>query len=265
MTPPFVYAGRWALVTGASAGIGTAFARALAARGMHLVLTARREERLRELGEELERRHGVRTAVIPADLGDPGAAEPLWRAATQGREIHLLLNNAGFGAQGDFAAVPRETQSRMVQLNCVALLELAHLALGEMQARRDGAVVNVASTSAFQPVPLMATYAASKAFVLSLSEALAEEAGRHGVRVVALCPGPVATEFQAVAGTAVNEGSPGVLGADAVVIAALAALDRGHWHVVPGLLNRLGATLARRAPLGLSTRMARRFIEKLRK
>lgn len=265
MTPPFASAGRWALVTGASSGIGTAFARALAARGMHLVLTARREERLRELGEELERRHGIRTAVIPADLGEPGAAEPLWRAATEGREIHLLVNNAGFGARGEFTAVARETQSRMVQLNCVALLELAHLALEEMHARGEGGVINVASTAAFQPIPLMATYAATKAFVLSLSEALADESRRRGVRVLALCPGPVPTEFQEVAGTAVGTGSPGVLSAEEVVATALRALERGRGHIVPGLLNRATAAVARRAPLGFSARMARQFIQRMRK
>src|SRR5690606_15173381 len=167
---PWSYRGRWALVTGASAGIGEAFARALAARGMHLVLSARREERLRALAEELRAAHGVRAETIAADLGAPGAASDLWAAASAGREIHLLVNNAGFGAQGRFDLVPRERQAEMVRLNCVALLELAHHALGPMRERGEGGMINVASIASFQPVPEMATYAATKAFVLSLSQ-----------------------------------------------------------------------------------------------
>lgn len=250
------YAGKWALVTGASAGIGAAFALALAGRGMHLVLTARREERLWEMADVLRDRYGVRTEIIAADLSEPGAPERVWAEAAREHTIHLLVNNAGFGLQGRFDALPRERQRRMVELNCGALLELAHLALGPMRERGSGGIVNVASVAAFQPVPRMAAYAASKAFVLGLSEAIHEENRAAGVRVVALCPGTVPTEFQRVAGISRSVSSPGVKTPAQVVQAALGALERDRGYVVPGALNRLGAVLSRLAPLGLVTRVA---------
>jgi short-subunit dehydrogenase len=258
------YAGRWALVTGASAGIGEAFAHALARRGMHVVLTARRAERLEELARALESRHGVRTAVVAADLGEPGAAERVWAEAGEGREIHLLVNNAGFGAKGPFVELDRARQVEMVRLNCTALMELMHLALPEMQARRAGGIVNVASIAAFQPVPLLAAYAASKAFVLSLSQAVADEARGSGVRVVALCPGPVLTEFQQVAGTELSPGSPGVLPAEEVAEAALEALEAGRDTVVPGAINHLGTVAARLFPRSWVLRAAKRMMKKYR-
>src|SRR3954470_6831663 len=183
----WTYRGRWALVTGASAGIGEAFARELAKRGMNVALAARREDRLRALADEIGTAHRVRTLVLPADLGREGAAEALWTAAADAREIHLLVNNAGFGLKGPFAELPLERQAEMVRLNCIALLELSHHALRHMQGRGSG-IVNVASIAGYQPIPLMATYAASKAFVVAFSEALTEEAREHGVRVVVVNP-----------------------------------------------------------------------------
>lgn len=257
------YRGRWALVTGASAGIGETFARALAQRGMNLVLAARREDRLRALAGELASAHRVRTAVLRADLGAEGAAEALWAAATEGREIHLLVNNAGFGLKGPFTELPLERQAEMVRVNCIAPLELAHLALRHMRGR-GGGIVNVASVAGAQPIPLMATYAASKAFLISLSEALTDEAREHGVRVLVVNPGPVKTEFQAVAGTEVRDRAPGVLTADQVVEDALAALERGRRSVTPGFFNRLSTTAVRVAPRSMVIRFAKLAMKKLR-
>lgn len=254
----------WALVTGASAGIGEAFARALAARGMNLVLAARREDRLRALAEGLTAAHGIRADVLPADLGKPGAAGVLWAEATDGREIRALVNNAGFGLKGPFADLPADRQAEMVRVNCTAVLELAHLATAHMRPRRDGALVNVASVAAYQPIPTLATYAASKAFVLSLSEALSVELQDAGIRVVTLNPGPVRTEFQSVAGTNVTDRTPGVLSPEAVVEAALAAVENGGGTVTPGLVNRVGTTLARLGPRSLVLRAAKTVMQKMR-
>ena len=258
------YTGRWALVTGASAGIGEAFAHALAGRGMNLVLTARRADRLSRLADLVAGEHGVKAAYVAADLGEPGAAERVWKEATEGREIHLLVNNAGFGAKGRFDEVDRARQAEMVQLNCTALLELMHLALPAMRARGAGGIVNVASVAAFQPIPQLATYGASKAFVLSLSQAVAEENRDRGVRVVALCPGPVATEFQAVAGTRVSERTPGLLEAREVAEAALRALDEGKDTVVPGAINHLGTVAARLFPRSWVLKAAKTVMKKYR-
>lgn len=258
------YAGRWALVTGASSGIGEGLARALAARGMSLVLAARREERLAGLAGELRRAHGVEAVAIPADLGKPGAAGVLWMEATDEREIHLLVNNAGFGLKGRFDRLSLERQAEMVRLNCTAPMELMHLALPAMRERRAGAVVNVASVAAFQPIPDLAVYAASKAFVLSLSQAVAEECRGSGVRVLALCPGPVATGFQAVAGTQVTERTPGIMTAEEVAAATLRALETGEDTLVPGVLNRLGTIAGRVFPRSLVVRAAKTVIKRMR-
>jgi short-subunit dehydrogenase len=247
---------RWALVTGASSGIGAEFAHALASRGWNLVLTARREERLRELAEALSFQHAVRTAVVGADLSVPGEAQRVWAEAAEGRAIHLLVNNAGFGLQGRFDELPLERQMEMVRLNCLTVAELAHLALREMRGRGEGGIINVASTAAFQPVPLMATYAATKAFVLSLSQALWDENRAAGIRVLALCPGTIPTEFQRVAGTSRGSHSPGALAVSQVVRSALDALDKGGSYRVPGTTNRLASTLSRLLPLPLTTRIA---------
>jgi uncharacterized protein len=248
--------GRWALVTGASGGIGEEFARQLAARGANLALCARSAGRLAALARELEGAHGVETAVVPADLSAPGEPLRAWTGAACGREIDLLVNNAGFGLLGVFAALPRERQAEMVALNCTALLELAHLALGEMLPRGRGAVVNVGSIVAYQPVPRMAAYAATKAFVLSLSAALADECRGSGVRVLCLSPGPTPTGFQAVSGFRLSSRQRGLMTAQAVVAAALRALDRDRAQVVPGAANRLATVLGRLLPVGLAARAA---------
>jgi short-subunit dehydrogenase len=260
-TGPFEYRGRWALVTGASMGIGEAFARALAARGMNVVLCARSADRLAALAREIEAQHGVRTHVVPVDLGQPGAPTQAWAQASRADDIHLLINNAGFGLHGRFEALSAERQREMVTLNCTAVLELAHLALGEMRARGSGGIVNLASLVAYQPVPWMATYAATKAFVLSLSESLAEENREAGVRVLCVSPGPTPSGFQAVAGTRLRPGQPGYLQPPEVVAAALDAFDAGKTHMAPGFANTFATVLGRLLPLGTVTRMARRLNE----
>lgn len=256
------YRGKWSLVTGASAGLGAEFARQLAARGMSLVLSARRAERLETLAGELRRRAGVEVLVEPADLAVPGEPRRLWEAASKGRQIDLLVNNAGFGAQGRFDQVQVERLAEMVQVNCTALLELAHSALLPMRERGNGGIINVASIAASQPVPLIATYAASKAFVLSLSESLWAENRAAGVRVLALCPGRTPTEFQGVAGTGDPTGSWGVREPEAVVAAALAGLEKGALSVVPGLENKLSTLAGRIVPRRVLTGVLGRIIER---
>jgi short-subunit dehydrogenase len=259
--PDFTYRGRWALVTGASMGIGEAFARALAERGMNLVLCARSADRLQALAADVAAKHRVQTHVVAADLGQPGAAADAWTRASDGRDIHLLVNNAGFGLHGRFEELPRDRQTEMIALNCTALLELTHLALAAMRARGEGGILNVASIVGFLPVPWMATYAATKAFVLSLSQALAEENRGSGVRILCVAPGPTPSGFQATAGTSVEPSQPGYLQPRQVVDRALAALDAGRTQVAPGAMNRAATVFGRLLPMGVSTRIARRMNE----
>src|SRR5215212_10410424 len=192
---------RWSVVTGASSGIGAELARVLAARGHSLVLTARREERLLALAAELREKHGVAAEALGFDLEDPAAPQALF-AGIEGRglTIHTLVNNAGFGLRGRFATLPADEQAAMVEVNVAAVTKLARLFLPGMIERRRGGILNVASTAAFQAGPYMAVYYATKAFVLSLSEALHDEAKPHGVTVTALCPGPTESEFSETAG-----------------------------------------------------------------
>ena len=258
MSERFEYRGRWALVTGASMGIGEAFARALAARGMNVVLCARSADRLRALALNIEAEHGVRAAVVVADLARPGEARRAWNEAGREGAIHLLVNNAGFGAHGRFEEQLVDRLSEMVALNCTALLELAHLALREMRARGAGGIINVGSVAAFQPVPLKAVYAATKAFVLSLTQALVEENRGSGVHILCLSPGPTPTGFQAVAGSRVQEGQVGVLRPEQVVDSALAALDAGKSHVAPGFFNGLTSVFGRMLPPATAAKIARR-------
>lgn len=259
----FEYRGKWAVVTGASSGIGEAFARSLATRGMNLVLASRRESLLRALGDALEKAHGVQVAPVGVDLADPAGPERLFREATAGREVHLLVNNAGFGLDGRFEDLPLERQLELVRLNVGAVVELTGLFLPAMQERRAGGIVQVSSSVAFQPVPGLATYAASKAFVLSFAEALWGENEDLGVRVVALCPGGSPTEFQSVAGT----GLPlvGVLPASTIAEEALRGLDRGCTVVVPGLVNKGAPLGARLLPRRTVVRAAKLFMERMKR
>ena len=226
------------LITGASAGLGVDFARQLSARGKRLVLAARRKDRLDGLAAELGNARG-----IEIDLGEPGAATRLMAdIAAHGEQVDCLINNAGFGLWGRFATLDGAQQRQMIDLNCGALLELCHAVVPGMITRGDGAILNVASTAAFQPGPGMATYFATKAFVLSFSEALHEEVAKSGVRVTALCPGPTATEFGDVAGFKGNGVFEKLSASSSDVVASgLKALEANRAVVIPGLLNKFGA------------------------
>ena len=240
-----------ALITGASAGLGVDFARQLSAEGKQLVLVARRTDRLETLAREL----GDARAVA-MDLSEAGAAGRLMAdIAAHGEQVELLVNNAGFGLTGPFAELDGGRQRQMIDLNCGTLVELAHAVLPGMIERRSGAILNVASTAAFQPGPGMAVYFATKAFVLSFSEALHEEVRRHGVKVSALCPGPTATEFGEVAGFAPSSPSSKLAAASGPVVeAGLGGLEQNRAVVIPGLLNKATAQAHRFLPRGLVRR-----------
>jgi len=241
------------LITGASAGIGAEFARQLAKRGERLVLVARRKDRLDALVAELGN-----ARAIGEDLSLPGAVDRLMAdLAAHGEHVDLLVNNAGFGLTGKFAGLDRKRQRQMIDLNCGLPTELTHAVLPGMIERKRGRILNVASTAAFQPGPGMAVYFASKAYVLSFTEALHEELRGHGVRVTALCPGPTATEFGEVAGFG-KDGAFTKYSVDAasVVAAGLAALDKGKAIAIPGLLNKFSAQGHRFLPRAALRRIA---------
>ena len=243
-----------ALITGASSGIGEAFARALAARGDDVVLVARSAGRLEALAAELSAKNGVRAHVLPADLADPGAVDALVAELTA-RDVTVatLINNAGFGTHGEFASLDAARERDEVLVNVLAPVMLARALLPAMIARKSGAIVNVGSTASFQPVPYMAVYGATKAFVLSFSEALAEEVRAHGVRVVALCPGQTDTAFFA----GIDEARVGrARTTQQVVGTALRALERGRVVAVDGFVNYALANANRVAPRRLVARVA---------
>ncbi len=234
-----------ALVTGASSGLGEEFARQLAERGCDLVIVARRKDRLQKLAAEL----GGNVEVMEADLTQPAGVDAVSSRLAMG-DIDLLVNNAGFGTNGVFADLPVERELQEIDLNVRALTQLCHAALGPMRAKRSGIIINVASTGAYQPVPFMATYAATKAYVLYLSEALHEEAKADGVTVTCLCPGLTRTEFHDVAG--VNTSTPmlsrGWATPESVVRSALKAATSGSAIAVPGTINKVTANLQRVSP-----------------
>ena len=234
----------WAVVTGASSGIGASFARALDARGYSLLLVARRRERLEELARTLKR-----AEVLTADLGDEAEVARVAAHALSLGDVEILVNNAGYGTNGEFLALDGAREVAMVKLNSLTPLELAQRLLPGMVARRSGGVINVSSIGAFQPVPYMATYGATKAFLLSWSEALAHELRNTGVRVTCVCPGPTATEFFAVAAVDPRMAKmPHVMSADAVVRSTLAAFDDGRAVIIPGVINWLTAFVTRISP-----------------
>lgn len=246
------------LVTGASAGLGEGFARALAAKGEDLILTARRVDRLEALAAELRAAHRVRVDLFPADLADPAApAKLLADIAAAGLAVDQLVNNAGFGTQGPFAEGDAAAQVGMIDVNCRALVALTRGVLPQMIARRSGGILNVASTAAFQPSPWFAVYSATKAFVLSFSEAIHEEVKPHGVRVAALCPGPTRTEFASVAGMEESMLFKALASdADAVVRDGLRALAGNQAVLVSGVANALMAESIRFTPRFLARRVA---------
>jgi short-subunit dehydrogenase len=245
-----------ALVTGASAGIGVAFARHLAANGYDLVLVARRRERLDALAAELTSAHaGLRARVIAGDLAVPDTVtEIAAEVAREGIEVDLLVNNAGFGWNGRFVASEMRNAAGQIAVNIGALVALTHALVPGMVARGRGGVINVGSTASFQPVPYMAVYGATKAFVLSFTEALHEELRGSGVRVVALCPGATSTEFFAVAGDIDVPGPKRT--ADDVVRTALRALEKNDAVAVDGPVNVAMASTVRFMPRAIVRRVA---------
>ena len=226
------------LITGASAGLGVDFARQLSARGERLVLVARRRDRIEALAKALGN-----ARAVAIDLGEVGASSRLMAdLAAHDEQVACLINNAGFGLAGRFAELDGQRQRSMIDLNCGALTELAHAVLPAMIAAKSGAILNVASIAAFQPGPGMAVYFATKAYVLSFSEALHEEVRGYGVSVTALCPGPTATEFGEVAGWGKNTLIDRISATPAdVVRAGIAGMDKSRALIVPGLMNKASA------------------------
>jgi short-subunit dehydrogenase len=238
--------GKWALVTGASSGIGEALSTELAAAGVNLVLTARRQDRLESLAGKLGSAYNTQTKIIIASLEHPDAPDKIF-AGTEGAglPIDVLVNNAGFGYVGEFAKGDPARQAAMVQVNCTAVVVLTNLFLAKMVERKRGDVLIVASTASYQPVAYLATYAATKVFDRFLAEAIAQEVKRHGIRVSALCPGPTESEFGHIAGSpqlsdGTAKGIRRAQKADIVARKGLEGLVRGKHWVVPYAAGRAG-------------------------
>jgi len=251
--------GKWALVTGASAGIGVALAEQLAAAGANLVLTARRADRLEALAARLRSEYGVEARTIAADLADPAMPRHLLAATEEsGLAIDILVNNAGFGYYGEFTKGDAAWQRQMVDVNCAAVVHLTNLFLPKMIERRRGYVMIVASTASYQPVGYMATYAATKVFDRFLAEALAHEVDGYGVKVSALCPGPTESEFHEVAGTRSVIGR-GRQSAEEVARLGLEGLVAGKPWVIPYTAGKVMVFMQRLVPRRLVSGSAARM------
>ena len=257
------FTNKTALITGASSGIGAAFARELAAKGSNLVLVARRLDRLENLGSELTKRHGVKVLVVALDLTAESAIPTLeTEIKNQGLKIDLLINNAGFGTSGEFETEDLARVFSEIDLNVKVLVGLTHSLIHGMLERREGAVINVASTAAFQPVPTMAVYGATKAFVLSFSEALWAEFEGRGVRVLALCPGGTETDFFEIAGskgTGAKRQTPA-----AVAEFAISALSTKNVKpsLVSGTRNKVLSFIPRLVSRRLMTKLSKKAMMK---
>ena len=260
--PPFDFARKTSLVTGASSGLGLEFARQLAGRGSNLVLVARSADRLAALADEIQAEYGITVTALPADLS---VADEVSRVATftSSTQIDVLVNNAGFGTYGNFADLDGQHEHTEMMLNTVATVDLAHAVLPGMLARRTGGIITVASSIAFQPSPWQAVYGATKAFALAFSEAIWAETRGSGVRVLALCPGPVATGFIASLGDRrATSSSMYRRTADpvAIVRAALRGFDNDAMTIIPGLRTRFLAEGHRFFPRATMVRMAGRML-----
>ena len=244
------------LITGASSGIGEAFARSLAAERHNLVLVARNEKKLHELCDELMLEYGIMAHYVVLDLSEFGADRELFAETERhGFEVNWLINNAGFGSYGDFSKLDVDHELQMIELNIAALVALTHCYLGKMRERRQGQIINVSSAAGFQPIPFMTTYAATKAFVNSFSEALAAEVSPYGIKVLALCPGSTKTNFHAAANMDRVIQVKGQQTAEEVVETALRAVKKGRTRVVSGFVNDLVARVVNFVPNALITRI----------
>ncbi|MEA2478671.1 MAG: uncharacterized protein QOJ07_593 [Thermoleophilaceae bacterium] len=264
MALPQPETGFTALVTGASSGIGAEIARELARRGQHLTLVARREEQLRKLADELERAHGITAGVIVADIASAdGRSELIAKLREGGTKVQILVNNAGYGSGGRFQELDGEKETLMVRTNCESVVALCAEYVPEMVERGRGAVLNTASIAAFQPLPFQATYSASKAFVLTFTEALSADLHRTGVTATALCPGPVPTDFGKNAGIDDGdwEGIPKFVltTPEQNAQAAVDAMEKGRRVVVPGPFNVVSATAGHYTPRKALLGIVRRF------
>ncbi len=243
------------LITGASSGIGEEFARRLAAEGHNLVLVARTERALHELCDELMLKHKIMAHYLVLDLTEPDAHNKLVEDTQKhGFEVDWLINNAGFGSVGDFSKLDIDKELRMIDLNVRSLVALTHSYLVPMRERKHGTIINVSSAAGFQPIPFMATYAATKAFVSSFSEAIAEENRPLGIRVLALCPGSTKTNFFAASNIDRPIQVKGQQTSEQVVETALKAIRGGRTKVVSGIANKVGAFLGGHVPHFLSSR-----------
>ncbi len=252
MTSTQVFRGKWALVTGASSGIGVALARELASHGAKLILTARRKERLDSLAAELTAR-GTEVRIVVADLNDSAAPQLIYdQTEGAGVLVDILVNNAGLGQFGAFHQSPVEQELSQVRVNCEAVVRLSRLFVPRMVERRRGWVLVVASTASFQPVPYLTTYAATKAFDRFFALGLAAEVARFGIKVTALCPGTTESEFFEVARSGAFKGH-GVQSAEDVARQGIDALARGQRTIVPNFAGRFSALLVRFVPNGLIT------------
>jgi uncharacterized protein len=252
----FTYRGKTALITGASSGIGEAFARQLAPLGMSLIVVARSTDRLQRLAADLTSRYPIQVEIITTDLADPSfVVELAAEVERRGLTVDLLINNAGFGLHGPFETLSAEQEQQEIQLNIGTLVAMTHAFLPKMLARSSGGVINVASTLALQPAPYMAVYGATKAFVLSFTQALAEEYRGRGVQFLALCPGPTATNFFAVSGGREVFARMSVRKPEQVAATGLRALNSGRMTTIDGASNRWLFGLLGALPTSVSARM----------
>jgi short-subunit dehydrogenase len=257
MTATTDFHGKWALVTGASAGIGVALARELARQGAKLILTARRTERLESLAAEFAAQ-GVETRIVVADLNDPAAPQHIYDVTEgAGLTVDILINNAGLGQYSAFHSSLPEQEFSMVRVNCEAVVRLSRLFVPRMVERRRGWVLVVASTASFQPVPYLSTYAATKVFDRFFALGLAEEVAQYGINVTALCPGTTESEFFEVARGSVFRNRK-LQSAEEVARLGLAALLCGRRTILPKLSGRFTAFMVRFLPIGLITQ----YVEK---
>ena len=251
------------LITGASSGIGEAFARKLAARGHNLLLVARSEDKLITLCNELGRARSIRAQYVAIDLSEPEAPERLFEE-TKKRDLQIgfLINNAGFGSMGDFAKLDIERELEMIRLNIGALVGLTHRYLGLMREKRKGTILNISSAAGFQPIPFMATYAATKSFVTAFSEAIAAENRPFGIEVIAVCPGSTDTPFFETGKVGREFAQKGLETPEQVVETALHAIGGGQAKVVSGWKNRMVARVASVVPNGIITKVIAKQLRK---